>query len=347
MVNQDTLADLDGESPPPGEAEDIEACIRLIQEIMSIGPRPILRGQHAKSTGDVKARLIVDPDRPSETRFGIFESDRTFDAIVRFSNGAGTMNPDTRGDARGMAIKVLGVSGPRAFEEDGETDTQDFVMINFPQFPVRNAHEYRKFMESRLKYIRLLGPAGNAIGQLLFFVPFRVGQFLRVGRKLIGTSRSPLVERYWSMSPYRLGARAIKFSLVPQPVNSEALSANPARDVHSADQLSRALADHLRAEPARFDFVVQFRNDPKSMPIEDPTVLWDEAISKPVKVATLIIDQADLNSAESIAFRKQVESMSFNPWHSLEAHRPLGGINRLRKRVYQESTTLRRESVSQ
>lgn len=344
MSIQDTWTQLDREYPPPGEAEDIEASIRLVREIMRLGPRPILRGQHAKSTGDVQARLVVDPERPAETRFGIFESDRTFEAIVRFSNGAGAMNPDTRPDARGMAIKVLGVSGPRAFEEPGDTDTQDFVMINFPQFPIRNALEYRKLMESRRKYIGLLGPAGNAIGQLLFFVPFRFGQFLRVGRKLIGTSRSPLVERYWSMSPYRLGTRAIKFSLVPQPVNSEALAAYASRDRHGKDELSRALADHLRAEEARFDFVVQFQKDPRTMPIEDPTVLWDDSISKPVKVATLIIDQAELDSPESIAFRKQVEAMSFNPWHALEAHRPLGGINRLRKRVYQESTRLRREA---
>lgn len=344
MSDQDTRADLDREDPPHGEAEDIEACVRLIQEIMRLGPSPFLRGQHAKSTGDVKARLIVDPARPADTRFGIFESDRTYDAIVRFSNGAGSMNPDTRPDARGMAIKVLGVSGPRAFEEAGDTDTQDFVMINAPQFPIRNAQQYRKFMESRLKYIGLLGQAGNAIGQLLFFVPFRIGQFLRVGRKIIGKSRSPLVERYWSMSPYRLGPRAIKFSLVPHPVNSEALAADPSKDSHSDDQLSHALADHLRAEEARFDFVVQFRKDAQKMPIEDPTVLWDESISKPVKVATLIIDQADLNSPESIAFRKEVEAMSFNPWHALEAHRPLGGINRLRRRVYQESTKLRRDA---
>ena len=28
------------------------------------------------------------------------------------------------------------------------------------------------------------------------------------------------------------------------------------------------------------------------------------------------------------------ENLSFTPWHSLPAHRPLGGINRARKEIY-------------
>ncbi len=34
--------------------------------------------------------------------------------------------------------------------------------------------------------------------------------------------------------------------------------------------------------------------------------------------------------------REQCEAMAFSPWHSLAAHRPLGGINRLRQQVYVE-----------
>ena len=31
----------------------------------------------------------------------------------------------------------------------------------------------------------------------------------------------------------------------------------------------------------------------------------------------------------------QCDNLSFNPWFGLEAHRPIGGINRLRKAVYE------------
>ncbi|TNV75107.1 hypothetical protein FGO68_gene14639 [Halteria grandinella] len=148
------------------------------------------------------------------------------------------------------------------------------------------------------------------------------------------------------MSPYRLGSRAIKFSLVPQPINSEGLPPAESAASKGPDFLLETLAEHLKAREARFDFVVQFQKDPQAMPIEDPTVEWSESLSKPVKVATLVIDPVDLNSEEMIAFRKSVEHMAFNPWHSLEAHRPLGGINRLRKAVYQASTRIRREAAA-
>ena len=35
--------------------------------------------------------------------------------------------------------------------------------------------------------------------------------------------------------------------------------------------------------------------------------------------------------------------VSVTPWHSLPAHRPLGGINRLRKIVYREISKLRHQ----
>ena len=37
------------------------------------------------------------------------------------------------------------------------------------------------------------------------------------------------------------------------------------------------------------------------------------------------------------------ENMSFTPWHSLPVHRPLGGINRARKIVYDAISTFRHE----
>ena len=35
------------------------------------------------------------------------------------------------------------------------------------------------------------------------------------------------------------------------------------------------------------------------------------------------------------------EALSFNPWHTLAEHRPIGGMNRLRRAVYQTSVNKR------
>ena len=35
------------------------------------------------------------------------------------------------------------------------------------------------------------------------------------------------------------------------------------------------------------------------------------------------------------------EALSFTPWHSLPEHQPIGGVNRIRKAVYERASTLR------
>ncbi|MGB5687158.1 MAG: hypothetical protein WBM35_15220, partial [Candidatus Electrothrix sp.] len=40
---------------------------------------------------------------------------------------------------------------------------------------------------------------------------------------------------------------------------------------------------------------------------------------------------------------KRCEGMSFNPWHALKEHRPISGLNRLRKAVYEASFSKRKE----
>ena len=86
------------------------------------------------------------------------------------------------------------------------------------------------------------------------------------------------------------------------------------------------------------------------MPIEDASVIWDEAVSPFIPVARLTIENQDLSSDQAMS---ACEHLSFNPWQSLAEHRPLGGINRVRKRIYadlaafRESANSEREMVAQ
>ena len=72
------------------------------------------------------------------------------------------------------------------------------------------------------------------------------------------------------------------------------------------------------------------------MPVEDPTVRWT---SEPVPVATIRVGPQSFDTPEGM---KQCEELSFDSWHALAEHRPLGGINRARKAVYIASVELRR-----
>jgi hypothetical protein len=55
-------------------------------------------------------------------------------------------------------------------------------------------------------------------------------------------------------------------------------------------------------------------------------------------VAVLRIPRQTFDSPEQIEFARV---LSYNPWHAMPEHRPLGNISRARKRMYWELAQLR------
>ena len=65
---------------------------------------------------------------PKNLAKGIFVPDKTYSAWIRFSNASGdATQADDKKDARGMAIKILGVSGKKILEND---DQAPFPMLS-------------------------------------------------------------------------------------------------------------------------------------------------------------------------------------------------------------------------
>lgn len=94
-----------------------------------------------------------------------------------------------------------------------------------------------------------------------------------------------------------------------------------------------------KANPSCFDFMVQLQVPDKNMPVEDTTVQWEEKDSPFVPVARIEIPKQDIGPFMQSGF---CENLSFNPWHSLPEHQPVGGLNRIRKAVYQGISRFRR-----
>ena len=88
------------------------------------------------------------------------------------------------------------------------------------------------------------------------------------------------------------------------------------------------------------DFMIQFRTDPKKMPIENTLIRWKEKDWPFIKVATINIPPQSFNSREQLEFD---ENLSFNPWHCLPEHRPLGGVNLARREVMKALSDFRLE----
>jgi hypothetical protein len=76
----------------------------------------------------------------------------------------------------------------------------------------------------------------------------------------------------------------------------------------------------------------------KNMPVEDTTVEWSTDDSTFIPVARL-----DIPAQQFEANNDLCEGLSFNPWHSLPEHRPIGVMNRIRKAVYLEVSRYRRQ----
>jgi catalase len=335
MQSQAGVLQLGQEYPPAGEdaaiAEVERVSLELLKRDYPANVRPARRDAHAKHHGCVQAEFIIEPDLPEELRVGIFKEPRTYSAWVRFSNGARYFQKDAKGDTRGIAIKLLGVEGEKVLESEKHEQTQDFTLVNHPVFAIRTAQDYAELFQGLTK----------GANRLKFFFPglnprqWRLHEFkiaTAINRKKIN---SPLEIQYWSMVPYQLGTLAVKYSVKPQQVGI-----SPKGDTRSPHYLHTVMVNHLAQQDATFDFMVQVQTDAVKMPIEDPTVEWDEALSPYRKVATLKIPPQTFNSVKQMEF---CENLSYTPWHSLPEHRPLGGINRVRKRVYESTARLRHE----
>ena len=285
------------------------------------------RDAHPKHHGIVQAWFIVGDSVPESLRHGIFAAPGRHRAWIRFSNGAPHVQPDAKADQRGMAIKLVDVPGPKLLDE--QPLAQDFVLASAPRFFIRNVPDYVEFTRCA---------AGKPmIRALAFFFgwknPFRWRWYELTA--LFSTLRKTadlLATRYFSQTPYRLGPHVAKYSAIPTSPD------RPLGATASPDYLRENLAARLRAGEATFDFAVQRQTRPASMPIDDATVVWDEAAAPFQKVATIRIPVQEFQSPGQMAY---AEFVSFNPWHALADHEPLGVVNRTRRAVYLAVSSLR------
>jgi hypothetical protein len=323
----------DHEIIPPTEPADIATIVRTVEGAVNgayaIGVRPAMRDAHAKGHGCVRANFAVRPNLPEPLRVGVFAQPRSYSAWVRFSNGAGTPHDDAAGDGRGMAIKLMGVLGAKLLTTETTAETQDFVMINYPVFFIRNVADYVPFTN-----LSLQGKSAEFYADH----PHEQG----IVDEITSTAVDQVLDQqYYSMSPYLLGKQAIKFTARPVDCASGARiseATGPRPSSSDPDYLREGMVKWLTEKDACFAFAVQPQTDPATQPVEDPTIPWDEIRAPFIDVASIRIPKQAFDSQAQQTF---CENLSFTPWHSLPAHQPVGGINRLRKAVYEAISDLR------
>ena len=280
------------------------------------------RFNQAKSLGCFNAKFTVLNDIPARFKHGVFANASSYQALVRFAN-ASTFD-DGEKDLRGMSIRVFDVSGQVLW---GQPGLQDFVLNSYPALFAASPEAFLKFIQAQYHDSVLwyfLNPMDSHLGALMILLKAR------------DRPHSPFDIRYWSTTPFRLGSpeQAVKYSVAPC---SQHRSDEP--DNHGQNYLRAAMHGHLEQAEVCFDFMVQPQTDPDTMPIEDPSVVWDEEDSPFVPVAQLTFGRQEFLSKQALA---QCETAEFNPWQAIEAHKPLGRMNYVRRQIYAELAAYRR-----
>lgn len=292
------------------------------------------RDVHSKATGCMKAEFRVNDSIPEDLAKGVFIPGKVYQALIRFSNGSGDpkQQADEHDDGRGMAIKLLDVPGRKILETDRDATTQDFVMINHPVFFTNDPHTYLTLIQKA---------SGNLLTKLT--IPLNLG--LR-GTNLFkelnsGKISNPLQIRYFSASAFRLGMgpsrQAVKFGVTPA---SDVLDPMPEHPGH--DFLRDMMKATLEKGTVTLKFLIQPRTS-DSQSVEDCMHEWKEEEAPFYEVATIRIPPQNFDTPEQNAL---AEKLSFNVWHALPEHQPLGCINRMRKVVYERISRVRNEMNS-
>ncbi|MDI1303227.1 MAG: catalase family protein [bacterium] len=335
LLYQDIDPEL-GERLYPDEKAVAREISQLIEQSIrkQYGPGNARRDAHPKSHGCVKAEFHVLSTLPERLARGVFVPDKTYPAWIRFSNGSSDAGKaDIDRDARGIAIKLMGVPGTKLLEDERQASTQDFIMINHPVFFANDPERYLSFMKD--------GNSDSFLGKL--HMPFSLGsKGTLIALQTLDTRISnPLQTRYWSMVPYQLGVgadrQAVKYSVRACPAAIDPMPGKPAHDF-----LRDALRRTLSNGDACMEFLVQPRTSAK-MDVEDSMTEWKEAQAPFYPVATIRIPQQVFDTPEQNRF---CENLSFTPWHALPEHKPLGVTNRLRKVIYDHVSRVRHEMNS-
>lgn len=301
-----------------------------IKEVQERNRRPdggIRRAFHAKThAGIVDAEFRVLPDIGRDLARGIFVPGAADQAIVRFSNGAGTIETDSRRDLRGVAIRVVG--------EDGRT--QDFLLTNAPASHARDAYQF-------MAAAKASAGRSKPLAVLALVKTLGLREAWRMLRSLSSaTSRdveSLATEQFWSRAPFAIGPFAVKFTLVPTASSRGATLA--AGDNYLRDDLTRRLKD----DAVRFRLQAQRYVDDSTTPIEDGAVEWNERDAPPEDVAELVIPRQDLTTAAAREAEEMVDRLAFSPWTSSQEIRPIGSLNRARRLVYETGAAYRNSSA--
>ena len=299
-----------------------------------------VRASHAKSTGLVKGSVTVLPNLPEPLRQGLFTEARSYPVLMRFAQGPGEKLSDSVSTHRGVGIKVLGVDGAKLPGHNGAT--QDFVLATGVAFAQSNAATFLTAIKGIQKGTGLPEAVKQAVSS--------TSRVVNAALNAVGgdsptfgffghTKRNPLADAYFSQAALRYGNYVAKIGLFPVSPELVAIIDETLDTSADPDAFRHAVGNHLRAHGAMFELRAQLCTNLDAMPVENASVPWPEDQSPYIPVARIEIPAQNAYSPARQVYFDEV--LSFQPAHSLAAHRPLGSLMRARLHTYQALSAYR------
>lgn len=336
------------ERPGDDEAETIQgliATMRYINEKTLADGGHAIRSVHAKTHGILQGDLEVDTNLPADLAQGLFAKSGRYPVVMRYSTIPGDILDDSVSTPRGLAVKIIGVEGERL--EGSERDiTQDFLLINGPAF---SAPTPKKF----LSVVRLLARTTDEVEWLKKLLSTAMRQVQQVIVAVTGRPSTTVAtlggqpetnilgDTFYSQAPVRFGDLIAKIAIAPVSPELKALAQAPLNVNGVPNGLREAVMEFFKKNGGTWEVRAQLCVDLELMPIENAAIVWPEDVSPYRPIARITVKpQVAWSQARSSAVD---DGMSFAPWHGLAAHRPLGGIMRARKAVYEMAKRFRAE----
>jgi hypothetical protein len=306
---------------------------------------------HAKTIGILQGKLVVknklsnqfvNKELTKNLAQGLFSEsykNKEYDITVRFSNGAQTIKHDKGKAVYGMAIKI---KLPEDIKNLKGENFQDIILFTSPIHGINN-------LAAQVAVPRLLyeTPKGFALAiqkspSLLFrfkdFFTFWKNsiKFLFISRKQCS---NVLEEMYFSATPYAFGNindeeniqhyEAIKWHVRPLKIIESLMPNNPSKDFLTA-QLQKDLDELGKEFKDFFELRIQF-NESSNEPIEETAIEWK---SKFYTVGIIKFNKQNVITENNL--------LNHCPGNAIEAHRPLGYVNKIRMKVYDAMALLRK-----
>jgi hypothetical protein len=333
------------EQPEADESATIDelvATLRTISEKTFADSGHPLRSVHAKSHGLINAEMQVLGGLPPELAQGMFAAPGCYPVIMRLSTTPGDVLDDNVSTPRGLAIKVVGVHGPRLPGAEGDV-SQDFVLVNGPAFNAPNIKGFLKNLKLPAKTTdhaeglkKTLSAALRGIESVLEKAGGKSATLISLG----GHPETHILgETFYSQAPLLYGEYVVKLLVAPVSPGLVALKDAPLDMTDKPNALREAVSAYFQTSGAEWEVRVQFLTNQSTMPIEDSAVVWPESESPFIPVARILA--APQPTFSEVSNEASDHQLAFSPWQGLAAHRPLGSIMRARKPAYEMSKRFR------